>query len=189
MIRIVNEYFRVCLESELSILVPITYVVEVIASNRRDVCPIPGVVPALLGVINYRGQLLWILKLSDFLASTHLPLSLLLSWSNLQDFADSESDLHWIVEKLHQPNERTCLSEKLTLLIVSANPTKIDTFDEINPKVACLVSQLQGIVTLDRSRSNSDSDITENFEAILEIRALFTALYDRNTSNTAMNSF
>ena len=173
----VNEYFRVCLESELSILVPLNYVVEAIVSNYREICPIPGVVPALLGVINHRGQLIWVLKLSDFLASTHLPLSSLFFLSSLQGITYSQQDLQWIFDKLDRVKKKKFLSEKLTLLIISADPTKIDAFDEINPKVACVVSQLQGIVASDRARSNSDVDITDGFEAILEIRALFTALY------------
>jgi twitching motility protein PilI len=32
-----------------------------------EICPIPGVPPTVLGVVNQRGRLLWVLELSDLL--------------------------------------------------------------------------------------------------------------------------
>lgn len=48
--------------------IPLEYSVEVITIDRTSICPIPGVASALMGVMNQRGRLLWILELSNLLA-------------------------------------------------------------------------------------------------------------------------
>ncbi|WP_204368655.1 chemotaxis protein CheW [Neosynechococcus sphagnicola] len=49
-------------------VLPLDRTSEVISLQRGDICPIPGVAASLLGVVNQRGKLLWVLDLSDLLA-------------------------------------------------------------------------------------------------------------------------
>lgn len=62
-----SEYFHVHLRQSVSIVIPLKITLEVITLARKEICPIPGVPPALLGVVNQRGRLLWVLELSDLL--------------------------------------------------------------------------------------------------------------------------
>jgi len=67
------DYFIVDLVQEKKVAIPLNQVQEVININYGDICPIPGVNDSLLGVINHRGNFLWILELSRFLVNESLP--------------------------------------------------------------------------------------------------------------------
>lgn len=62
-----NDYFFVQLRQSVKVVLPLDSTKEVISLAYREVCPIPGVSPALLGVVNQRGKLLWVLDLGDLL--------------------------------------------------------------------------------------------------------------------------
>ena len=62
-----DDYFFVQLRQSIKVVLPLNSVKEVISLSYGEVCPIPGVTPALLGVVNQRGKLLWVLDLSDLL--------------------------------------------------------------------------------------------------------------------------
>ena len=71
-----QEYFQVALtvrkpkqkvKKNISLIIPLLNVAEVLTRKRMEICPIPGVRTELLGVINQRGRLLWILNLSQLL--------------------------------------------------------------------------------------------------------------------------
>lgn len=61
------DYFHVDLRQSVTVLLPLDSTVEVITLNMGQICPIPGTPPAVLGVVNQRGRLLWVLDLSDLL--------------------------------------------------------------------------------------------------------------------------
>lgn len=61
------DYFIVEIENAQKLGIPLEVVIEVININIKDVCPIPGVKANLLGVINQRGKLLWLLDLNQLL--------------------------------------------------------------------------------------------------------------------------
>ncbi len=70
------EYFQIALgvrkskkdpHKFISIIIPLLKVGEVLQIARGEICPIPGVSSELLGVINQRGRLLWILNLTELL--------------------------------------------------------------------------------------------------------------------------
>ncbi len=63
----INDYFFVQLRQSVNVLFPLTSTEEVISLTYGEVCPVPGVSSALLGVANQRGKLLWVLDLSDLL--------------------------------------------------------------------------------------------------------------------------
>ena len=62
-----TDYFYVQLRQSVKVALPLVSTAEVISLRRGDICPIPGVAPALLGVVNHRGRILWVLELSDLL--------------------------------------------------------------------------------------------------------------------------
>ena len=62
-----SDYFFVQLRQSIKLVLPLSSIQEVISLNYGEVCPIPGVCPALLGVVNQRGKLLWVLDLGDLL--------------------------------------------------------------------------------------------------------------------------
>lgn len=68
-----TDYFHVQLRQGMEVVLPLDSAVEVITINQKEICPIPGVSPALLGVVNQRGKLLWVLQLSDFLGLAKSP--------------------------------------------------------------------------------------------------------------------
>ncbi len=60
-----TDYFYVQLQESIQVALSVESITEVITLARAEICPIPGVSPALLGVVNQRGRLLWVLELSD----------------------------------------------------------------------------------------------------------------------------
>ncbi len=63
----INDYFCVQLHRSANVLFPLESTQEVISLTYGEVCPVPGVSSALIGVVNQRGKLLWVLELSDLL--------------------------------------------------------------------------------------------------------------------------
>lgn len=61
------DYFIVELHNDKQIAIPLDQVQEVMSINYIDICPIPGVKDSLLGVINQKGNLLWLVDLSRLL--------------------------------------------------------------------------------------------------------------------------
>lgn len=61
-----KEYFYIQL-STWGLLIPLEHTAGVLTLNKAQICPIPGIPPAILGVVNQRGKLLWVLELSDLL--------------------------------------------------------------------------------------------------------------------------
>lgn len=62
-----RTYAGLQLSPKVQVMVPIEQVVEEITLSRRQICPIPGVPEAILGVVNTGGKLLWVIDLADFL--------------------------------------------------------------------------------------------------------------------------
>jgi len=60
-----KDYFFVQLRQSVKVVLPLDSTKEVISLAYGEVCPIPGVSPALPGVVNQRGKLLWVLDLGD----------------------------------------------------------------------------------------------------------------------------
>ncbi len=69
-----EEYCRLTVSPLLRIVLPVSYVEEVVQLQIHDVSPIPMVDVCLLGLTNQRGSLLWILHLERFLGIQPNPL-------------------------------------------------------------------------------------------------------------------
>ncbi|MCH9056892.1 chemotaxis protein CheW [Synechococcus sp. PCC 6716] len=66
-----TEYFHVELPRGVNVAIPLDQTAEVLSLQARDICLIPGVSPALLGISNQRGHLLWMLDLLQLLGLDH----------------------------------------------------------------------------------------------------------------------
>ncbi len=64
----VEDYFKVRVFDAVRVALPLRYVETVLQVNRQQICPIPGLSTSLLGVINRRGALTWVLDLRQFLS-------------------------------------------------------------------------------------------------------------------------
>jgi twitching motility protein PilI len=69
-----QEYFKVKVSGSVQVALPLTHVETVLQLNPQLICPIPGVSPGLLGVVNRRGTLMWVVDLSHFLELEPLPI-------------------------------------------------------------------------------------------------------------------
>lgn len=57
------DFFQVELEPAWRLAIPLEHTAEVLSLSWSELCPIPGLMPALLGISNQRGRLLWMLDL------------------------------------------------------------------------------------------------------------------------------
>ncbi len=62
-----QDYFRVRVFERVRVAIPLPDVEGVYPVTQKEICPIPGVQSYLLGVVNRRGTLTWVLDLSQFL--------------------------------------------------------------------------------------------------------------------------
>lgn len=100
-----NDYFCGQLSQSVKVLFPLESTEEVLSLTYGEICPVPGVSSALLGVVNQRGKLLWVLELSDLLQIAPDPksrrsqdnLTLLLLTDNKQQVACVVSALKGII--------------------------------------------------------------------------------------------
>lgn len=69
---VTTDYFQVQLYSsstatellaQTKLLVPLGDMAEIITVQRREICPLPGVPRGVAGVLNLRGQLIWVTDL------------------------------------------------------------------------------------------------------------------------------
>lgn len=112
----IQEYFHVELPRRVNVAIPLGQTAEVLSVEPRDICLVPGVSAALLGISNQRGRLLWMLDLLQLLGVQH-------AWGRLPTgYATRSAHQRW------------------TALVMR------DT-DQSSPRqLACLVSQLRGII-------------------------------------------
>ncbi len=119
-----TDYLQVCLSKKESLLIPTTNAVEIISRKRSDICPIPGLLFSLLGVVNQRGRLLWVLDLASLLG--------LADDRPGGGFADREKKLD---------------REEVTIVILTNNRER--GMEEQQPTIGCLVAGLQEMISLE----------------------------------------
>lgn len=96
-----SEYFCFSLQTE-KYLLPLPFIREVLTLSLNDLCAIPGVHPALLGVTNQRGKILWVLDLAFLLTQNPLePPSLLHDTVKVILCQTKERSIGCLVSTLH----------------------------------------------------------------------------------------
>ncbi len=152
----------------MKVALPLESTVEVISLKRGEICPIPGVAPALLGVVNQGGRLLWVLDLSDLLK---------LEPSRGQSVLRSN---------LSRSQER------LSLLTIAGN-SATSPREKAEHQIGCLVSALKGIVSLNPAQfkpvpATVPSSIREFVSGITEIDSSPVAILNSNAIFAALQA-
>lgn len=62
-----RDYFKIRVSGQVRVALPLDAIDAALQIDRQLICPIPGVMPSLLGVINRQGVLTWVLDTSQFL--------------------------------------------------------------------------------------------------------------------------
>ncbi|MDX2271405.1 MAG: chemotaxis protein CheW [Cyanobacteriota bacterium] len=114
-----QEYFGVRVAGLVRLALPLTDVQSVLRIGSQEICPIPGIPAHVLGVINQRGALVWVLDLSQFLELAQRP----------------------------TPSGSSFLAVVLQMRGQAASEEHHHLY-----RVACLVSELEGIHRLDEQR-------------------------------------
>lgn len=70
------DFFQVELASSLPLAIPLERTGEVLSLQWSELCPIPGINSAFLGVSNQRGRLIWMVDLSALLGITNQKVNL-----------------------------------------------------------------------------------------------------------------
>ena len=69
-----KEYFKIRVSGGVRVALPLAHLEMAIGIDPQLICPIPGVAPGLLGVVDRRGILTWVLDLGHFLELGTIPL-------------------------------------------------------------------------------------------------------------------
>ena len=158
-----SEYFHIQLQPNTELLIPLEHTGGAIALPDEQICPIPGIPPAVLGVVNQRGKLLWVIQLSSLLglgqSDTSLRaqynLTLLVLSATSRTTGEQESRMVGCV--VSTLKEIIFLDSKQFKPV----PAKSPIFD----------SFLSGMVQIERS-----------LVSVLNVNAVFTALSNLDTS-------
>ncbi|MGC9502330.1 chemotaxis protein CheW [Baaleninema sp.] len=147
-----RDYFKIRVSSTVRVALPLSQIEAALQIDRQLVCPVPGVAPALLGVVNRRGTLTWVLDLSHFLELGPLPA---MPGQTLKAIALAPSS---------EANPKTWEEAKLS----SGDRSR-------GPAVACVVTDLEGVFSPQR-----ELPVTERLKPRLQglIRSI---VYDGKT--------
>lgn len=162
------EYFYIQLQRSLGLLLPLENTTGVITLTPEQICPIPGVAPALLGVANQRGKLLWVVELSNLLGLAR-PSNQVRNSYNLTLVVLTASSVNSTREQAER--QIGCVVSALKG-IVALNPQQFKPVPvEFSPSLS---SYLSGVAEIEQSQL-----------AILNVNAVFTALSNLDPSLVA----
>jgi chemotaxis signal transduction protein len=192
----VKDYFEFQVKNSVRLVVSADWVVEAIALNYHEICPIPGVTDGILGVIDYQGQLVWVIDLGEYL--THL---LGLASAPLLDENSliENKSTHKLPNKLTNqltnqlPNQLTNqLPNQLTGVAIALPGSQSQKSINSQPLI-WVVSELQGIVSLNSAQfrplpSQFISLLGDYFSGITEIDSTTVAILNMNGLFSALAS-
>ncbi|MEO0852286.1 MAG: chemotaxis protein CheW [Cyanobacteria bacterium J06648_11] len=172
----VAEYFVVRSFDSTLLAIPLVDVSGTLAVELSDVCPLPGVDPALLGVINQRGQLLWVLNLSEALgrgamSGRRSPQSL-----TLLDLVRSHSQAQSAAER----SRVACAVAELVEIVAFEDATIAPAPDELLTRL--------GYSERGRSLLSGTTDYQGETAVVLDADALFDALKQSSSSRSLVYS-
>lgn len=118
-----KDYFYFEVGKNVRLVLPADWVVETAVLPITQICPIPGVADMFLGVMNYHGELIWVIDLAQYL-----------------------SHLIGLVTVPSSP-DNTLTKEKLVLITLGTSQK-----ENSSQPVAWVVSQVHGIVALNPAK-------------------------------------
>lgn len=134
---LVTEYFvaqagSTPIDAAYRVGLPVSLCAEVIMLTPEQICPLPPTHPALLGVVNWRGQLLWTLALDQWL------------WG-------SASQGHHASAPGSTPSANIrAEGRSRTALVLTQN-----TPEGTERKLACVVSRLEALLALEADQAHN----------------------------------
>lgn len=153
-----SEYFHIQLQPDTEILIPLEHTVGALALSREQICPIPGISPTALGVLNHGGKLLWAIQLSDLLGINQSAKSVKLQY-NLTLIILTAKTSRTTVEQIDR--QVGCVVSALKGIVL-LNPKQ---FKPVPTQSPILASFLSGMTQIDRSPLS-----------VINVNAVFTAL-------------
>ena len=187
-----KEYYDIQLGKRARLVLPSELVAETIAIERGEICPIPGVKDAYLGVISRRGKLLWVLDLAEFLSdlmgfnppplaerglamSDGLTLAIVRKPSSSANSSSANSSTKKTASKLAIKEEEALESQIICAVSAARggvffNP---DNFEALPPKSERLLGKYFSGLTEIRGEGE---DKKTAIAAVLNVSALFAAL-------------
>lgn len=164
----IQDYFSVRVSGAVRAAMPVADVEGVLQLHQQEICPIPGVNPFLLGVVNKRGHLVWVLHLSKLLG---LPNSRGLGTSLTTVLVGSKVKHTDSSAAPHLVRRVACVVAELEGIIsLSA--------EQLRPKPGNLKPQVSALSTCIASKKGMPTIF------VLDSSALFNALYSQ--SNTSI---
>ena len=158
-----SEYFHIQLQPNTELLIPLEHTGGAIALPVEQICPIPGIPPAVLGVVNQRGKLLWVIQLSSLLGLGQSDTSLRAQY-NLTLLVLSATSRTTGEQESRQIG---CVVSTLKEIIFLDSKQ----FKPVAAKSPIFGSFLSGMAQIDRS-----------LVSVLNVNAVFTALSNLDTS-------
>jgi len=70
----IQEYCGVRVSTSLRLAIPTSHIQEILQLKSDEIAPIPGVISAVLGALNHKGNLLWVMHSEKFLRIKPTPL-------------------------------------------------------------------------------------------------------------------
>jgi twitching motility protein PilI len=158
-----SEYFHIQLQPNIELLIPLEHTGSAISLPVEQICPIPGIPPAVLGVVNQRGKLLWVIQLSNLLGLRQSETSLRAQY-NLTLLVLSATSRTTGEQESRMVG---CVVSTLKEIIFLDSKQ----FKPVPAKSPILCSFLSGMAQIERS-----------LVSVLNVNAVFTALSNLDTS-------
>jgi chemotaxis signal transduction protein len=160
----IREYCSVRVAQSLRLAIPVENLGEVLQLSPQDISPIPGVAPWLMGAINQKGTLLWVVNLEHFLQLKH---------------SDKGGLLTAVVMTAQLPDLGLELSSGM-----SATTTESGAQNLLIPRrAACLVLAIEGMLSADEERlrvvpSNLPPRVRSFFQGVLQQKQITHLILD-----------
>jgi chemotaxis signal transduction protein len=191
----VKDYLGFQVKNSVRLVVPADWVVETIALNCHEICPIPGVTDGILGAIDYQGQLVWVIDLGDYLSHL-LGLASVPSRDenslreNKSTHTSTHTSTHELPNKLPNqltnklPNQLTNQLTGVAIALPASQSQKSQSQKSINSQpLIWVVSELQGIVSLNSAKFRP---LPSQFISLLG--AYFSGLTEIDSNSAPTNS-
>ncbi|TVR11495.1 MAG: chemotaxis protein CheW [Phormidium sp. GEM2.Bin31] len=159
-----RDYFKIRVSGDVRVALPLDSIDAALQIDRQLICPIPGVMPSLLGVINRQGVLTWVLDTSQFLElpSGRSPQRLNLAGQAVKALLltrahGSPDETRGMGNRQQGTDHLESVAEESVRKTPSADeggfePGRRRRANRQGQTVACVVSELEGVFTASRSR-------------------------------------
>jgi positive phototaxis protein PixI len=160
-----EQFLRFRLEADTQVMLPIKQITEVLKIPLGEIVPIPQMPPWVMGVYNWRGEILWIVDLGHLIGFN--------SW-----YAQEINSPHYtsvVLSTNRKNSNQENQSEKKTLGLVITHIEDIEKCDPSliqSPPASALTTELVPFVQGYWLKHNQEMILTLNGEAIIAAMSL-----------------